>query len=97
MQVRLAIESDIDQLVRMRWDFTYEKEITASYKDSHTECRTFLMEAIHSQRWFIWVAEMDNRIVSHIYIELINKVLLQINSGILLIKIWICISRKKEN
>lgn len=64
MQVRLAIESDIDQLVRMRWDFTYEKEVTASYKDSHTECRTFLMEAIHSQRWFIWVAITELYLIS---------------------------------
>ena len=35
---------------------------------------TFLGNAINSGQWIIWVAEENKRVVSHIYIELIQKV-----------------------
>lgn len=76
MNIRLAEPRDIDQLVCMRWDFTYEHvpAIEASYKDFHEECKAFLEETLIGGKWFIWVAEIEGRIASHNYIELIDKV-----------------------
>ncbi|WP_409304886.1 GNAT family N-acetyltransferase [Peribacillus sp. SCS-155] len=77
MNIRLAEEKDIQQLIRMRWDFTLEHDESkkaASYDDFAKECQVFFQKALTSGRWFIWVAEQDNEVLSHIYIELIEKV-----------------------
>jgi len=78
MNIRLATNEDIDQLVRMRWDFTneyMESPINEEQYDAfYLECRSFLIEAINSNRWFIWVAEKEGQILSHVYLETINKV-----------------------
>lgn len=79
MQIRLAEIRDIDQLIQMRWDFTLEDfEINTfkrnDYQSFVVECRQFLESAISSNNWFIWVAEEEEKIVSHIYLELIHKV-----------------------
>jgi GNAT superfamily N-acetyltransferase len=78
VEYRLAKPTDIDHLVRMRWDFTVEDYpemgSETDYSSFETECRSFLEDALESDRWFIWVAEEDGKVVSHIYIELIHKV-----------------------
>ncbi|MEF7564231.1 GNAT family N-acetyltransferase [Bacillus infantis] len=79
MQIRLAERKDIDQLIRMRWDFTLEdyEEGTFSEKDYpefEKECRFFLEEAIEGDIWYIWIAEDHGKVVSHMYIERIQKV-----------------------
>lgn len=76
MELRLATEADIDQLTRMRWDFTFEHKpnTVANYDEFYEECKAFLAEVINGGKWFIWVAEIEGAIVSHIYIELIDKV-----------------------
>ncbi|WP_061809462.1 GNAT family N-acetyltransferase [Rossellomorea vietnamensis] len=77
MNIRLAEEKDITQLIKMRWDNTIEfdqSKKNESYEEFERECRTFLESALKSNQWFIWVAEDKGQIVSHIYIELIQKV-----------------------
>ncbi|WP_226087439.1 GNAT family N-acetyltransferase [Mesobacillus sp. S13] len=78
MQIRLAKKTDIDQLIKMRWDFTLEDYPEmgegVEYGSFGNECREFLETAIRSGKWFVWVAENNGEIVSHIYIELIQKV-----------------------
>jgi GNAT superfamily N-acetyltransferase len=79
MNIRLAEVKDIKQLTRMRWDFTIEydesKKIEQTpFNDFEKECQSFLENALNSGQWFIWVAEENGEIVSHIYIELIHKV-----------------------
>lgn len=78
MQIRLADTKDIDQLIKMRWDFTLEDYPSAQEKSDYEtfakECRAFLESAINGSQWFIWVAEEEARLISHIYIELIQKV-----------------------
>ncbi|GGA28984.1 GNAT family N-acetyltransferase [Psychrobacillus lasiicapitis] len=79
MKFRLADRKDFDQLIQMRWDFTLEDNKTKIFTESDlesfkSECRTFLESALISDTWFIWVAEEDAKIVSHIYIQLIEKV-----------------------
>ncbi|WP_059172393.1 GNAT family N-acetyltransferase [Bacillus sp. FJAT-27445] len=78
MRIRLAEKRDIEQLIKMRWDFTLEDypaaALESDYDAFELECRVFLENAMDGGRWFIWVAEEEGRIVSHIYIELIQKV-----------------------
>lgn len=77
MNIRLAEEKDIEQLIRMRWDFTIEHDESkknAPRQEFEKECRIFLEKAISNGQWFIWGAEEHGKIVSHVYIELISKV-----------------------
>ncbi|MDQ0208839.1 GNAT family N-acetyltransferase [Alkalicoccobacillus murimartini] len=77
MKSRFAEFNDIKQLIRMRWDFTTEYDTSKtneSFNDFEKECQTFLEDALKSDQWFIWVAEDNGKIISHIYIELIQKV-----------------------
>lgn len=79
MKFRLAERKDIAQLIQMRWDFTVEdnemKTLTKrDFEPFKLECCTFLESALKSETWFIWIAEEDAKIVSHIYIQLIDKV-----------------------
>lgn len=77
MTIRLAETKDIKQLIRMRWDFTIEYDDgkkNESFSDFEKECQNFLENAFDCGRWFIWVADENEKIVSHIYIELIEKV-----------------------
>ncbi|SFM47517.1 Predicted N-acetyltransferase YhbS [Gracilibacillus orientalis] len=77
MNLRLAETKDIKQLIRMRWDFTIEYDESKriqSFADFEKECQSFLENAIESDQWFIWIAEENGKVVSHIYIELIQKV-----------------------
>lgn len=76
MNIRKAREEDIEPLILMRWEFTLEHqpEVKDDYKKFATECKAFLLQAIKGDSWHIWIAEMDGVIVSHIYIQLIDKV-----------------------
>ena len=76
MIIRRAKAEDIAALTMMRYEFTLEHqpEVRDDYDLFATECRAFLEEAINSERWHIWVAELDGIITSHIYIQLIDKV-----------------------
>ena len=75
--IRLARHEDIQELVEMRRDFTFEDFESGAaitrpgYED---DCRTFLSDAITSGRWHIWLAEVGGRIVSHAFVALIEKV-----------------------
>lgn len=76
MNIRRAAEEDIEMLILMRWEFTLEHQPDArdDFELFATECRAFLEQAIQGDRWLIWVAEVDGLIVSHIYLQLIDKV-----------------------
>ncbi|WP_102272069.1 GNAT family N-acetyltransferase [Cytobacillus massiliigabonensis] len=77
MNIRLAEAKDSKQLIKMRWDNTIEfdeSKKNESYDDFEKECQIFLENALNSGQWFIWVAEENEKIVSHIYIESIQKV-----------------------
>ncbi|MFJ7729307.1 GNAT family N-acetyltransferase [Neobacillus sp. NPDC097160] len=77
MNIRFAEVKDIKQLTRMRWDFSIEHDESKkneSFGDFEKECQTFLENALNRNQWFIWIAEDNGKIVSHIFIELIQKV-----------------------
>jgi len=75
MRIRIAEKADIDQLIKMRWDFTIEYDLDGKlnnekYNDFYDECKEFLLNAFQSDNWYIWVAEEGGKIVPNIYIEL---------------------------
>ena len=75
--IRRAAVADVDELVAMRRDFTFEDEASrtrTSRPEFEAECRDFLTDAISSSNWDIWVAEVGGQIVSHVYVALIDKV-----------------------
>ncbi|MCJ7843589.1 GNAT family N-acetyltransferase [Lederbergia sp. NSJ-179] len=79
MNIRLAENQDMKQLIKMRWDFTIEHDESkrienTPFNDFEIECQSFLENALSSGQWFIWVAEENGKIISHIFIELIQKV-----------------------
>lgn len=77
MNISLAQKKDIAQLIQMRWDFTIEhneKAADHNLEEFQMECRQFLEQAIESNSWVIWIAEINEQVVSHIYMELIHKV-----------------------
>ena len=74
--VRLATLDDVDELVQMRWDFSAEDYgvSTVSFEEFYQICSGFLINAIESGNWYIWVAEAGGKLVSHMYLQLIHKV-----------------------
>lgn len=77
MIIRLAETKDINQLIKMRWDSTIEfdeSKKNESYGNFKREFQAFLENALNSSQWYIWVAEDEGKIASHIYIQLIQKV-----------------------
>ena len=76
-EIRLARPRDIDELVEMRSDFTFEgfEPAAATVRPGFEEdCRAFLADAIAGGRWHIWVAEIERRLVSHAFVALVDKV-----------------------
>lgn len=75
MNVRLAQSQDIEQLVRLRRDFTLKDDPEAEIVDGYeARCRTFLERALSDKRWRIFVAEAGGEVVSHAYVELVDRV-----------------------
>jgi GNAT superfamily N-acetyltransferase len=74
--IRQSNKTDIEQLIKMRFDFTAEyQEIDPNLFESFVEeSNQFFEEAIETDRWVIWVAEDKNRIVSHTFLEIIDTV-----------------------
>jgi len=72
----LATLADIDQLVQLRWDFSNEErnDPADSFEDFQQICSAFLGKAIGGGDWYIWVAEVEGKLVSHMYLQLIHKV-----------------------
>jgi GNAT superfamily N-acetyltransferase len=74
--VRPAEVGDIDDLVRMRADFTFEhgEPKLPTNPGYEQECRAFLEDAMAGGHWQIWVAELDGSVVSHAFVALVDKV-----------------------
>jgi ribosomal protein S18 acetylase RimI-like enzyme len=74
LQIRLATPDDVPQLISLRRQFTYEDESGEERPDYEDECRSFLESAIATGRWRVWLACLGPRIVSHLYVALVDKV-----------------------
>lgn len=70
---------DADQLARLRWEFHYEDGVPSSadsetIDEFRTRFRAFFARALESNGWTIWVAEVFDEIVSHVYVYTVPKV-----------------------
>jgi GNAT superfamily N-acetyltransferase len=74
--IRLATIEDIPELVQMRWDFSEDERSSSTviFEEFNQICSEFLIKAIQGGDWFIWVAEIEEQIISHMYLQLIHKV-----------------------
>jgi GNAT superfamily N-acetyltransferase len=76
MDYRLATEKDLTQLVEMRWDFRTEyivPEGAMSKADFMAGCLDIFRRGLAEGRWVVWVAEEDGCIVSHAFVQRIEK------------------------
>jgi GNAT superfamily N-acetyltransferase len=76
LSIRTAVESDVPVLAERRWDFRFEQDATPPVIDKPAfleECRAFLREGLASGRWVCWVAEVDGRIVSNLFLQIVPK------------------------
>lgn len=74
--VRLASKADDKRLARMRWDFHIEHDepLSQTFEEFLDDFQSFFDEAVASGKWFVWVAEADEEIVSHIFVYVVPKV-----------------------
>jgi ribosomal protein S18 acetylase RimI-like enzyme len=75
--IRVARHTDVDQLVELRRDSTFEESAPSEGQtrpDYERDFHAFLDDALDSGRWHIWVAEADERIVAHVFVALVDKV-----------------------
>lgn len=65
MIIRPSNYKDISQLVKMRFDFSMEgKEPNPElFEPFFDECSLFFEEMYESNRWKVWVAEVDGTII----------------------------------
>lgn len=73
---RLAAKSDAPRLAQMRWDFhnEHKEPISQNIEEFAQRFESFLGEALDSGRWFVWLAEVDGQIASHIFVYVVPKV-----------------------
>jgi len=74
--IRLATLDDVNELVQMRWDFSEDErnQSSVSFEEFYNICSDFLIKSIEGEDWYIWVAEVEKRVVSHMYLQIIHKV-----------------------
>jgi GNAT superfamily N-acetyltransferase len=74
---RLALQADSVQLAQMRWDFRLEERPGTTRHDHDafiSACSRFIEDGIAATSWAFWIAEDRNLILSHIFIQRIDKV-----------------------
>lgn len=69
---------DIPALARMRWDFRIEERPALADSEDHApflrQCEAWIRQRVALGTWTIWLAEVDGEIVSHIFVNLVDKV-----------------------
>lgn len=76
MKYRLAVKTDLNQLAQMRWENWVECGSDPA-KQNEEEFVTGFVEdftARLNKNWYVWCAVEDATILSHIYIQRIQKV-----------------------
>jgi ribosomal protein S18 acetylase RimI-like enzyme len=74
IEIRLATSDDVQQLISLRRQFTYEDESGEERAGYEDECRSFLEEALATGQWRLWLACVGPQIVSHLFVAFIDKV-----------------------
>jgi GNAT superfamily N-acetyltransferase len=73
---RKATLDDFYELSRLRWDYSHEETDRESHSfDLFTkQFKIYLEDSISSGNSHIWVAELDGKLVSNLYLEIVRKV-----------------------
>jgi GNAT superfamily N-acetyltransferase len=77
IQYRMAGPDDLAQLTEMRWEFRSEYRPVpeeVSREKFFETCLAFLQEAFASGRWYCWIAEVDDQILAHVFLQRIAKI-----------------------
>lgn len=76
MTYRLVTMDDVPALADMRWEYNTHGALPVGdrYQGFIRRCTQFLQRVLESGKWAIWVVEHDSEIVSHIYMQVIEKV-----------------------
>ena len=77
IECRVAVESDLEELALMRWEFRLEEADGKHAYDRSTflkTCIAFLQRGLETRQWTYWIAVCDDMIVSHIFVQRIAKV-----------------------
>ena len=76
MEIRLAQKGDLPHLAQMRWEYWVEGGSDPAKQDENTFVTGFIerLEAQLNRNWYVWCALEDGVILSHVYIQRIEKV-----------------------
>jgi GNAT superfamily N-acetyltransferase len=77
MNFRIACEIDTIALAELRWDFCLEDSQSSplfSREEFIVLCSEVLRGNLDQQNWVYWVAELDGKIISHIFVQLIDMI-----------------------
>ena len=74
--IRQATVRDAAQLARLRWDFSPDKAAASrqSFPDFLDGFSEFVNNALSGGKWWIWVAERDEKLVGNIYVQIVSRV-----------------------
>lgn len=74
LKLRTAAVEDIPALTQMRWDDAFEGESPGilSFDAFAVKFTEFAHAAITGDRWSIWVAEVDDRLVANAFVEIVD-------------------------
>ncbi|KEO81819.1 hypothetical protein EL26_18430 [Tumebacillus flagellatus] len=77
MEVRLAASDDLQDLLDMRYEFTvedYPDTASVSREEFSIAYEAFFSDMLKGEAWKVFVAVHDGRVVSHMYLQIIEKV-----------------------
>jgi GNAT superfamily N-acetyltransferase len=77
MVYRVAGEKDLEALALMRWEFQREdrpEPLSCEAWDFVEACALFLQRGLAQRNWAYWVAEAEREIVSHLFVQFVEKV-----------------------
>lgn len=77
MQIRQANQQDAAVLAQMRWDFLTERYAdnqSSNYPEFAVCFSAFFNRIVTDERWFMWIAEQDGQIASHIFVQMVEQV-----------------------
>src|SRR5262245_32079487 len=73
--IRPAIPADARRLAELRYEFRSPRAANTESREEFLErCTAWMQEHLATDRWFCWVAVRDERIVGHVWLNLIEKI-----------------------
>jgi GNAT superfamily N-acetyltransferase len=73
--IRPATPSDALRLAELRYEFRSPRAANTESREEFLErCTAWMQAHLASGRWFCWVAVRDERIVGHVWLNLLEKI-----------------------